>query len=156
MVCRDIWALHLALLPHPPPAEPYHCAVEQYGGAKEQQQTSSSDPRASGGTDKKDEDLSKDLESPSSSSSDEDEDPDMERLLRENSEASSSSEDEEEAQLRQPKAVEGAKRSKSGLNRGYDSPAGNIAVLMLACWTLRIPVMYMDCITYVMFGLDHA
>ena len=38
----------------------------------------------------------------------------------------------------------GEKGKARELHRGYDAPAGNIAVLVLACWTIRMPVMYMD------------
>ncbi|KAI0347266.1 hypothetical protein BDW22DRAFT_1321340 [Trametopsis cervina] len=149
VVCRDVWALHLCLLPNQPPAEPYHHLVEQYGGKKEPQQ--SSDPPQETDEDKGEVDeqdkagLSDDGSSSSSSDGEEDElqqDEEMQRLLRENSEAPSSSDDEDpEQEPTQRQAPAGQKRRERS---AYDSPAANIAVLMLACWTLRIPVLYND------------
>ena len=165
-MCRDAWALHLCLLPHPPPAEPYHHLVEQYGGKRardsgEPQQEPPSNlsqeenANAPEGKDEVDGERASGSSSSSSSSDDDDahmaQDDEMDQLLRENSEASSS---EEEDQLDPSQPVQHEPRGKSDSkgkspNRGYDSPASNIAVLMVACWTMRIPIMYMDFIKYV-------
>ncbi|KAI0770859.1 hypothetical protein BC629DRAFT_1642210 [Irpex lacteus] len=157
VVCKDVWALHLGLLPHPPPAEPYHHLVEQYGGKRaadsgQRREEPPSDPIQEGNSEKDDIDDAND--GSSSSSSDEDEgrqneqDDEMERLLRENSEASSSEEEDEldPSQPLQHLHAERGRRTKKGKepNRGYETPAANLAVLMVACWTMRIPVMYMD------------
>jgi RNA polymerase I-specific transcription initiation factor RRN7 len=82
-----------------------------------------------------------DLESSLSSS---DDDADMDRLLRENSvdPSSSSSEDEDDASRPKPEPHQGPRNKH--FQRRYDSPSGNLSVLMLACWTLRLPVTYMD------------
>ncbi|CAL1700735.1 unnamed protein product [Somion occarium] len=91
--------------------------------------------------------------SSSSPSEDEDEekDPELAELLREASEAPSSpSEDEDDelyASQRPPEdwdAYKKRKRRHRKSNNGYDSPAGNLAVLVVACWTLRLPITYMD------------
>ncbi|KAF7793654.1 hypothetical protein EIP86_004769 [Pleurotus ostreatoroseus] len=160
VICRDIWALHLSLLPNPPPAEPYLYACEQAGGKNRQsdpsqrlkddgdvaeQQQGSSDEEAD--KDKQESDNSGSSSSSSNEDDDEDdeeeeEDPELERLLRENSETPSSSEDEDQPRPKPPQDTK--KRKSRDVHRSYDAPAGNISVLMLACWTLRLPVMYMD------------
>lgn len=154
-----MWALHLGLLPHPPPAEPYHHLVEQYGGKRatdsgQRREEPHPHPIQEETPEKDVDDEENEGSSSSSSSSDEDEglqdeqDDEMERLLRENSEASSSEEDELDPSqpLQHIHAEGGRRRNKKGKepNRGYEAPAANLAVLMVACWTMRIPVMYMD------------
>ena len=71
-------------------------------------------------------------------------DPELEKLLRENSEAPSSSDDGGEGAPRPQPDAAGQKGKGREAQREYDAPAGNIAVLVLACWTIRLPVMYMD------------
>lgn len=65
----------------------------------------------------------------------------MANLLRQNSETDGSDDADEEGGTakKTPLANEGRKKRKRD-----DSLAGNIAVLAFACWTLRVPVMYMD------------
>lgn len=85
----------------------------------------------------------------SSSGSDQEgqeEDEELEKLMRENSdlESSSSSGDNDDER----KGIAGLKenprkRRNHDLHR-YESPSNNIAILMLACWTLRVPVLYRD------------
>ena len=137
--------MHLSLLPSPPAPEPLFHAQSQYGGqaAAEAPQKGEGEPSKAG--DKLPTDGSGDEgeESTSSSSSEEEDDLDMDELLRENSEAPSSSEDENGDESR-PRAARDRRRKDKTTFRPYDSPAANIAVLMLACWTLRLPVMYMD------------
>ncbi|KAI0092694.1 hypothetical protein BDY19DRAFT_1024467 [Irpex rosettiformis] len=158
VVCRDVWTLHLCLLPQEPPAEPYHHLVEQYGGKRARDSGQGGEQPLSEPIQQENADVPEDEEkdddhnsapsssSSSSSSDDEDQlDDEMERLLRENSEASSSDE-EDQLDPSQPIQHEQAgrrKRSKDP-NRGYESPASNLAVLMVACWTMRVPLMYMD------------
>lgn len=161
-MCRDLWALHLNLLPHPPPAEPYLYACEQFGGKPRQSDPSQSlnkpnedgeeIPNSSSDEETRVDDPESHKSSASSSSSneneedeedeeEEEEDPELEKLLRENSETPSSSEDEDQPR---PKPLPDSKKKGREVHRGYDTSAGNISVLMLACWTLRLPVMYMD------------
>ena len=75
--------------------------------------------------------------------SEEEYDSELEALLRENSNVSSSdSEDEGPRDSNEDGESKGKARRKG---RGvYESPASTIAVLIVACWTLRIPVMYRD------------
>lgn len=69
------------------------------------------------------------------------EDSEIEALLREDSEISTSSSSEGE------KATPTSKAHKKGKRRGHateESPVATIGVLVVACWTLRIPVMLRD------------
>lgn len=149
-VCRDIWALHLTLLPSPPAAEPYFHAQSQYGGKLSTSDSPETSVNPQPGNDRPAEDRDgstecdlEDSKSTSSSSEEEEEDPELERLLRENSVAPSSSEDEDDgAPSHTP--ITGKQRKQRSTFRPFDSPASNIAILMLACWTLRLPVTYMD------------
>lgn len=65
--------------------------------------------------------------------------------------SSSSSEDDEEDQLdpsqksnQSQDKTEGRDRKKMKSNHPYDTPAGNLAVLVVACWMMRLPLRYMD------------
>lgn len=151
-MCRDVWALHLALLPNPPPAEPYIHALEQYGGGPASPKRTSSPEHAADGrqSDDKDDDAGSEPSEPSSSSSssddEEEEDPEMEKLLRENSDASSSDDEETQETPNVAPTAKGKKRRRTQIHSAYDSPAGNLAVLMVACWILRVPMMYKDLI----------
>ena len=58
--------------------------------------------------------------------------------MQENSDISDSS-DEEDDNL-----VAEKKPSKSKTRSEYETLVGTIAVLVVGCWTLRIPVMYRD------------
>ena len=118
MICRDVWALHLSLLPNPPPAEPYLYALDQAGQTQpvedaerergtqdagpdpleeREEEEEAKDPDDDGPAD---EDNASGASGSGSGSSEEDEeelDPELEKLLRENSEAPSSSEGEDDA-----------------------------------------------------------
>ena len=61
----------------------------------------------------------------------------LEALMRENSDISDSSDDENDNLVP-------ANDKKSKSRSAYESPVGTIAVLVVGCWTLRIPVMYRD------------
>lgn len=115
MVCRDVWALHLSVLPRPPEPEPWIYAQNK-GGSNNQD-------------DKSDTDTDTDESSGSDSLLDD--------LLREASESDGS-------ELPESRAQETVHRSRAW--RRYERPVGNIAVLMLACWMMRVPVMYADMI----------
>lgn len=78
----------------------------------------------------------------SSESEDETGDEDVTKLLHENSE--SDSEDE----LADPQTQQRAAVKKVQKRRGDDAPVGTLAVLVFACWTLRIPVIYKDIIKW--------
>ncbi|KAA1466439.1 hypothetical protein DENSPDRAFT_768843 [Dentipellis sp. KUC8613] len=176
ITCRDIWALHLSLLPTPPPAEPLLHELEIEGsGLSQNAAKESKDPRspspekalepiAEHASD--DEGPPSDREpepeaqvqaqagssksSSSSSSSDDSDgepeaDPEMEELLRELSESSSEG-DEDAAEPGPRPAGTPRERKARGAEGRHDGPASNLAVLVLALWTMRIPVMYLDLI----------
>jgi len=81
--------------------------------------------------------------SESSSEDDENEDPEMAALLRENSASGSSDDDIANPTLKLSEIPTRQMRKKGLLNR-YDSPTSNIAVLVLTCWMMRIPVTCAD------------
>ncbi|KAH9965921.1 hypothetical protein BC827DRAFT_1181039 [Russula dissimulans] len=133
VICRDLWALHLSLLPSPPPPEPIH----------EQQATQ-------GNHDLEAIDLQGEKESPERSEAGSAEgdclegDSEIDALLRALSQ-SSSSEDDKDDEIEQPRSKpEGFGRKVKPFGR--NGPANNIALLMVACWTLRVPIMYLDLI----------
>ncbi|KAG2348989.1 hypothetical protein BDR05DRAFT_902854 [Suillus weaverae] len=134
-VCRDIWALHLTLLPRPPPAEPYHHMREQKVNDSDAGDTKPSldNPEESRSDDDGD-------DHQSSSSSSEEEDSELAELLRENSEFSSSDEEKAKDHASQKQGVQ----SSYQFVGTYDRPVNCIAVLVVACWTMRLPVMYKD------------
>ncbi|KIJ70044.1 hypothetical protein HYDPIDRAFT_79247 [Hydnomerulius pinastri MD-312] len=144
-VCRDLWALHLNLIPNPPSAEPFHHSQEQNRVEREpdgtpSRQRSRSRPR--------NEDAPAD---DSSSSSDEEGlDPEIAVLLQENSEISSSSDegspnDEGNPRSRNKRHTQ----AKNPFVSRSDRPENTIAVLLLACWTIRLPVVYQDFINVI-------
>lgn len=146
IVCRDIWALHLSLLPEPPPAEPLPGAQPAAEVQASKQDTpareGSPDAGASG------DEAGNEGGSSSSSSDDDDEDPEIAELMRQAEESPSSSEDEDE-QEEGAKKVPAHRKRKSRFGRKYDMPVNNLAVIVVACWTLRLPVAYMDFIRHV-------
>ncbi|GAW07161.1 rexo1 protein [Lentinula edodes] len=78
------------------------------------------------------------------------EDSEMAELMRENSE----SEDDDDSELNdadskgQRRGEAGEKRRKRG-HSAHEGPVNNLAVLVVACWTLRIPMMYSDIIRHI-------
>ncbi|KAL4076065.1 hypothetical protein J3A83DRAFT_4357184 [Scleroderma citrinum] len=70
-----------------------------------------------------------------------DADAELDALLQENSEVSSTNEDSSEEETPRIK-----KRhiKRSSLVDRYNRPENTISVLVLACWTIRVPVVYMD------------
>jgi RNA polymerase I-specific transcription initiation factor RRN7 len=168
-ICRDIWALFLELVPRPIPPEPHNFAQQdgsdEIGGNKDRSDkvpvgSKPSEPPGSGpiernGLNKIEEENGQDVNettvgSESDSSSDSDLDPnddELERLMRENSELESSENEDEDGSTGPAAAKPVTKRSKSGsrqIQQLYESPANNIAILVLACWTLRVPIAYHD------------
>ena len=82
------------------------------------------------------------------SDSDDDHDSELDELMRENSVTPSSSEhDDDESSKKRRKSV--SVTGKRPMFNNYDSPESTIAVLVVACWTLRLPVMYADFVRYV-------
>ncbi|KZW04227.1 hypothetical protein EXIGLDRAFT_758523 [Exidia glandulosa HHB12029] len=145
-LCRDIWAVNLASLPTPPPAEPYLHA----GGESEPAPPDSDD-------DKEGSERDDDNEGDSSSTTDHEDDEDdsepdeIEARIRELIHDASDSEDEDDSDMDDTAA--GDKQELPPQHRGrrrrndrtfYHDPPANIAVMVVACWMLRVPVMYMD------------
>lgn len=60
--------------------------------------------------------------------------------MQENSDISDSSEEEDDNLIPAGQKKSGKSKTKSA----YESLVGTIAVLVVGCWTLRIPVMYRD------------
>jgi RNA polymerase I-specific transcription initiation factor RRN7 len=166
-VCRDLWALHLSLLPDPPPAEPYLHARENVGADRGDPEDAGKQPPFSPRSEGLPSQLDSDQEAGSGDDSDrnvdeqeerkealnnneddeEEEDSELEALMRENSDLSSSS-DEDETQGKSLPNKKGKRKGRSV----EESPVSTIAVLVLGCWTLRIPVMYRDFARHVLFG----
>ena len=82
--------------------------------------------------------------SESSSEDDENEDPEMAALLRENSASGSSDDDDIANPTLKLSEIPTRQMRKKGLLNRYDSPTSNIAVLVLTCWMMRIPVTCAD------------
>ncbi|KAJ6515804.1 hypothetical protein C8R45DRAFT_888912 [Mycena sanguinolenta] len=147
VVCRDLWALHLSLLRNPPPSEPYLASLESdTEGPKDENDadlTASLLGNLSSGRE--------DPKPPSSDDDDRDEvkkeetDSELDELLAENSASDSSSSDgEDEIDADKNNFMPPRKRkARGGLTR-FEQPVNTIAVIVLACWTLRIPVLYRD------------
>ncbi|KAJ3869410.1 hypothetical protein EV359DRAFT_30132 [Lentinula novae-zelandiae] len=161
MVCKDLWALHLSLLPDPPPSEPFFDARPTRsstpnlvkGKVQPEHQPSNIRSKTKSRPHFTETRPSSPLpsDSPSSSSEQDDsEDSEMAELMRENSE----SEDDDDSELNdadskgQMRGEAGEKRRKRGHN-AHEGPVNNLAVLVVACWTLRIPMMYSDIIRHI-------
>lgn len=82
----------------------------------------------------------------SSSSEDEMLVPEIAVLLEENSEVSSSDDGSSGDETRARNKMHTL--SKNLLVSRADRPENTIAMLVLACWTIRLPVVYMDFIEY--------
>ncbi|KZS97967.1 hypothetical protein SISNIDRAFT_405751 [Sistotremastrum niveocremeum HHB9708] len=130
-VCRDIWALHLSLLPDVPPPEPFLFATGT--GEKNKSGREKSGDGASG---------EESGSSSGSSESSEDEDDENERTLARMMREASIAGDEHDGIPHIPQPI--ASSSKKNKRHEFDTPASTIAVLVIGCWLLRVPVMYMD------------
>ncbi|KAG6857093.1 hypothetical protein H0H87_009654 [Tephrocybe sp. NHM501043] len=138
VVCHDIWALHIDLLPDPPSAEPYHYAQE----ARDDDGRKGVEVREADKSDDEEEDEKESGEGEGEGEKEgRDEDPELAELMRSNSDAddSSGSGDEDE-----PPKHKGRMKGRSHGRKIYEGPASTIAVLMVGCWTLRIPVLCRD------------
>ncbi|TFK75826.1 hypothetical protein BDN72DRAFT_954379 [Pluteus cervinus] len=131
-ICRDIWALHTSCLSNPLPAEPLEHMLQE----RDQQtvdllktQNSSSRPLSPH--------TPKDSET-GSGSDEEDTDSEMASLLRRNSETESSSSEDES------KVVSDFPQGRKKRTQEYEKPISTLATLVVACWTLRIPIIYQD------------
>lgn len=157
-----MWTMHLSLLPNPPNAEPLDYlrdtatpkdsasaspAVQE--GATLRKETQEDAPEDN--TD--DEDIVDRQEgqnneehssSSSSSESESEEDAELSRMMHEPSDLSSSSD-----QSSKESKPQFAASKKKRLHDLYGSPAGNISVLIVSCWTFRLPITYMDFVRFV-------
>lgn len=133
-----MWTLHLGTLPcaispepllHKEEGEPEPSSPTNHLSGRDPKQLKQSRDIGSEGSDS---------ESIGSSSSEEEEDLELEALLEQ---LSASSEDDnpdlQSALIEQTHPI----RKARGV---HEHPANNIAVLILACWTLRIPVTFQD------------
>ncbi|OCB84415.1 hypothetical protein A7U60_g8399 [Sanghuangporus baumii] len=161
IVCRDTWALHLSLLPSPPPPEPFIHAQQHDDDVQKPDfaQKAKSSPREETKKDRnidEAENVSKSPDTDSSSAPDDEgsdeESPRMDDLMKEASEAEASESDEED-RGRGPShsQAKGISQRRTGMRwRGDDdSPAATICVLVHSCWLMRIPVIYKDLIRFV-------
>jgi RNA polymerase I-specific transcription initiation factor RRN7 len=64
----------------------------------------------------------------------------LDALMQENSDISDSSDEEDDNLV----PAGDKKPGKSKISSAYESLVNTIAVLVVGCWTLRIPVMYRD------------
>ena len=65
--------------------------------------------------------------------------------MRENSETPSEEEaEDDEIHKKQRAEAFAATRKRRKTFGQYDGPASTLSVLVVACWTLRLPVMYVD------------
>ena len=138
IVCRDIWALHLSILPHAISPEPL---LHKQDGETEPAPPIKGFPEpelVDSGRSKDPNDGGSDSDSVDSSSSKEEEDPELEALLEQLSASSEGDDlDPSSTTVKQTQPTHQARRV-------YDLPVNNIAVLILACWTLRIPITFRD------------
>ncbi|KAI6034341.1 hypothetical protein BKA83DRAFT_4188557 [Pisolithus microcarpus] len=134
MICKDLWAMHLTLIRDPLPAEPLQHAREMKGPAPgiHMERSDMSDAKGS-------EDDQQDLGNSTDS--------ELEALLQ------------EELCRHTARKKYHAKLSTRFVGRS-DRPENTIAILVLACWTIRLPVIYMDIINaiedYSVPYLDHV
>lgn len=84
-----------------------------------------------------------------SEKSDSEDDSEMEEILRQNSEISSSSDGGTDDAARNSSKMGMDKRRGSNTPRLGESLASTLAVIMIALWQLRIPVMYRDLARFV-------
>lgn len=143
MIVRDVWALNLSLLPNIPEPEPYIYAqaTRDAGVVSEDppdlRNTPAPTPDASSPAAVNGGDSSSDEEPEQAQN---DDDPEIDELMRELSEVSSSSDEEADGESA-PKA---SGRNDAKPSHVYEGPSSTIAVLVVACWILRIPILYRD------------
>lgn len=118
-VCRDLWALHISLLEQPVPPEPYFHLQEFAEPSKQKAPAQESD-------------------------SEPDEGAELEELMRQNSDVSSEEEggNTSDGPADAPQDSSGGNRKTS--RRASETPISTIVILVLTCWTLRIPALYRD------------
>lgn len=143
-ICRELWALNLSLIPRPPVAEPLFNMHDRDGTTTEESEQSGDPEKDGEGDADEDEEGGSECSSSSPSSSDSDDsdsDSELDRLMQEISESSSSEGEARHNATKDRTTVPTKNRRIFGL---YDMPTSTVTVIVLACWTLRLPVMYMD------------
>ncbi|KAL1761086.1 hypothetical protein FB107DRAFT_201738 [Schizophyllum commune] len=145
-ICRDLWALHLSLLPTPPSPEPYIHAQELRGEPSGSTGDVSAILSQSHRTEASKPNPDPDTSTSTNRTQQDGDDPELAAMLRENSIASSSSEDEDEGEVGagDNPNVQPRKHRGPGSRRKYEAPPSTVAVLAFACWSLRVPAMYLD------------
>lgn len=168
VICRDVWALHLDTLPSPPPPEPILHAEDLAGGpsqsrardsarADEEEDKEESDKEDSGEEDELKASSAKSSSDSDSSSDDEDARKksappiaELDAALAELSERSSSSgSGDEDAGPSTAPPAHAKKRTRHADLAAREGPLSTLVVLLLACWFLRLPVMYQDIVRLV-------
>lgn len=177
-ICRDHWAIHLSTLKVPPPPEPYtYAAGDHLEGvsedevreaapaklksrsrsktksgrnpvARERNDLESEESDGSNGDDQTDGDDDQSRHT-SGSELESEEDPAMAALLEEAEKHREDESDGEDEGVPPPLPDHNRVRKAEGNRRGDDSPLSTVGVLVSACWTLRVPIIYMDFITCV-------
>lgn len=138
MVCRDLWALHLTLIRDPPPAEPLQHAQEMKGPAPRMHKERSGMSDAKGFEDDQQNSCAR------YSSNENSTDSELEALLQENSAGSSTASEDEDHHAKKKYHIKLSTRFIGD----SDHPVNTVAVLVLACWTIRLPLVYMDIIKF--------
>ncbi|KAG8899808.1 hypothetical protein FRB99_006439 [Tulasnella sp. 403] len=178
MICRDVWSLHLQLLPRPPPPAPLETPGEDetslddrdsdVSSASSETKASQSSRRTSRRTPK-----DSDARAPTVDTVRPDDDPPTNPPTDASGESDVLAEDgtppnpdPELLKLLRELSASPAGSASGRSSSGKDVPQGaklnlysrahaNIAVLTIACWMLRIPVTYKDYIKRVIFSLPY-
>ena len=163
VVCRDLWAMHLDTLKDPPPPEPLNEAnMDKSDNEASDDEDESSKPKSSPRLRSRTEDRgdSEEFDEEDSDSKDEsnhvsraqkpkkpkeDAYPGMKSILEEMSAEDEEDSDNEDSngELPLPGADEHSKKSV-GKRPVDETPMATVCVLILACWTMRVSVIYMD------------
>ncbi|KAJ7665533.1 hypothetical protein B0H17DRAFT_1336528 [Mycena rosella] len=138
VVCRDMWALHLGLLRHPPPPEPYLGAQESDEEPPQAENPTASTARESPGFEDAESKTAPSSDGESETDEEPANDPELEELLAENSASESSSEGEDEVDAKSVPPRRTPKRHE------HERLVNTLAVIVVACWTLRVPILYRD------------
>lgn len=133
LICRDIWSLHLNLSRRPPQPEPY--LVRQDGIIPQDNVERAEDGNEGEG---EKENSSPELDQDKDKKAQEGE---LTDLLKDMSEFESSDEEENPDGT---DFIDATHSARYNLRNDVETPAGNIAVLTVACWLIRVPVMYID------------
>lgn len=137
LICRDIWALHVSSLVNPIPPEPLEHEIRLRDG-KPKENPATPNPLKQQA---KKTNVSSAENSDASTSDSELDDLVIAALMRENSESECSAYAEEDKKPRPmtPKAIKKITREHE-----FEMPISTIAVLTVAAWTLRVPLIYQD------------